>query len=84
MTVTGFSLRPQRGSLADSLAEARAFGSRDELQRHLAVAGHGEIVEVKPYPHQGAVDPRIGWQTHIVTTKDAEGVVVVGFTNGPC
>lgn len=78
--------RPQRGSLADAMAEAREFSSRDELVKFTRDSLLGwcfditdEMVHVKKYGE--GIDERIGWDTHVVTVV---GWGVFGFTDGPC
>jgi hypothetical protein len=69
--------RPQRGGLAESMAETIEFASLDALRSYLqeTLPVWVEAVEVKPY----GFDARIGWDTYIVTVNG----MAVGFTDGP-
>ena len=67
--------RPQRGGLADSMAEVVELRpSIEALVRHLKVPG--DRIDVRPYYY----DDRTGWKTYIVTVDGQ----AVGFTDGPC
>lgn len=80
---TRHMFRPQRYLLAEAMAEAREFdGTRAGLQ---ACLGVGDVLHAcEPY---GGIDPRIGWDTYIVTVRHPgwpnEGPHVAGFVNGP-
>jgi len=82
-----FEWRPQRGALADAMAEKREFASFAEmvafLQQDWSSFG-AEVVNVKaePYGH----DARINWDTYLVTGellhRDGSEKAVFGYTNG--
>jgi hypothetical protein len=70
--------RPQRGSLAEAMAEVREVKTRADID---AIHHGWHVVAVDPY---GGIDKRIGWDTYIVTGRTADGQVdVYGFTDGP-
>ncbi|AWN47122.1 hypothetical protein DK419_13040 [Methylobacterium terrae] len=76
--------RPQRGGLAEAMAEVRTIADRADLVAHLAatlgrcgVEVTDSMVKVEPYH---GFDERIGWDTYIVTV---DGWGPAGFTNGP-
>ncbi|MGB2629071.1 MAG: hypothetical protein WAK20_19960 [Candidatus Acidiferrum sp.] len=77
--------REHRGHYDDSMKTVVSCRSLDELERIAKEvlapfpisSGQFEGIEVKPY---GGVDPRNGWDTHIVTLP---GYGVLGFTDGP-
>jgi hypothetical protein len=75
--------RPQRGSLADAMAEVVILPpTKDALAEHYnKTVSFGpslkpEQIEVLPY----GFDSRINWRTFSVT---APGFGVIGFTDGP-
>ena len=78
--------RPQRGSLADAMAEvveiapnteslANAMNKIYDMSATPAHAFKPEQIVVEPY----GFDERIHWDTHIVTAQGR----VYGFTDGP-
>lgn len=72
--------RPQRGSLAEAMAEVREFdGSWEELRA--LMPPYVVLVEVTPY----GFDSRIEWDTYMVRGRLADAseddLWVVGFTN---
>ena len=77
-----FLFRPQREMLADAMRECVELADWEALSRHL---GKVELVSVRPYPGPHALfDERIGWHTHIVMGRIADGAATpVGFTSGP-
>jgi hypothetical protein len=76
-----FKYRDHRGGLAESMATAQEFDSKESLLNYLD-ANYGEYsnnidiskITIKPYKF----DPRIGWDSHIV---HLEGYGVFGFTD---
>lgn len=77
--------RPQRGGLAEAMAEVREISDRADLVAHLQtvfapmwINVRDDMVRVAKYGD--GIDTRIGWNTHIVTI---EGWGVAGFTNAP-
>ncbi|MGX5777016.1 hypothetical protein [Methylorubrum zatmanii] len=77
--------RPQRGGLAEAMAEIREIADHADLVAHLQtvfapmwINVRDDMVRVTKYGDR--VDTRIGWDTHIVTI---EGWGVAGFTNAP-
>lgn len=67
-----YLFRPQRGSLAEAMAEVREIPTMQALRDVLSPR---TLVSIKKY---GGVDARIGWDTWMVV--DDWGVA--GFTNG--
>lgn len=66
--------RPQRGLLADALAElVELEPTRESLAKHLSVAPASLNV------YKYAYDNRIGWDTHVVCVYGQ----AVGFSDGP-
>ena len=76
-----YLFRPQRGSLADAMAECVEVPTMAALRDLIAPA---VLVEVQPYPSsEDNVDARIGWRTHMVVTALPNGQrSFAGFTNG--
>lgn len=79
--------RPQRGSLAEAMAETVELPDRAALIAHLqkthadtdfSPAINDATVRVEKYGR--GIDTRIGWDTHIVMI---EGWGPAGFTDGP-
>ena len=76
--------RPQRGSLAESMAEVVEIEPNLRALRLAVVEKYSGIlfwldynkIEVTPYCY----DDRIGWRTHVVRIDGQ----AVGFTDGPC
>ena len=75
--------RPQRGGLAEAMAEVMVFRSRTELISFLnedlaqySLKIDEDKFRIEPYGY----DERIGWDTYIVSMDDYG---VFGFTNGP-
>lgn len=75
--------RPQRGGLAEAMAEMVEVDGRDGLIAHLrGLYGEGAYdysnMNVKFY----SIDKRIDWkETYIVTIP---GITVLGFTDAEC
>lgn len=77
-------IREHRGSLVDSMATVTVIEPTAEAIARLAslamldygVAFTADQVKIEWYCY----DPRIGWETYIVTL---EGYGVFGFTDGP-
>lgn len=68
--------RPCAYTLADAMAHSQEWHTRADLE---AIVKH-PITSVDPYPDpKHMLDPRIGWQTHIVMTSGGPR----GFTNSP-
>jgi hypothetical protein len=75
--------RPQRGGLAESMAEAREFTTRKEfleyIKKQWAVYDPCEYDEIEVRKYGVGIDTRIDWDTYIVCIR-GKGV---GFTDGP-
>lgn len=71
--------RPQRGSLAESMAETIVIDGFKDLLRHLQDAYPGKLTAQNVAIKYLGYDDRISWDTYIVTV-DSNGV---GFTDGP-
>lgn len=65
--------RPQRGSLAESMAAQMTIESPTRLELAYWLGEPAEDIEVKPYVY----DDRIGWDTYIVVVRGN----AVGFTD---
>lgn len=72
--------REHRGPLEESMKTVRVIADRNELVALLRnVFSSSEFFDGDVQIHPYRFDPRIGWNTHIVTIK---GVGVAGFTDG--
>lgn len=67
--------RPQRGGLAESMAEVVELPDLRALAEWLVI--NIARLDVKPYT---SYDYRTGWDTYVVTVDGQ----AVGFTDGPC
>lgn len=81
--------REHRGSLADSMTTVVEVDGFDGLLAHIRKLAEPwptfppvsvETVTVTQFIPGDSIDPRTGWDTHIVTLNDYG---VLGFTNGP-
>lgn len=71
-----FLFRPQRGGLAEAMAEVQEFADKAALEAFL----EQRVVEAPWY----SFDQRIGWNTYIVIVKFKDGTSQpAGFANGP-
>lgn len=75
----GVYFRPQRGGLADSMAERQVVHSRADLVE-IAKAHVVDLTVIDlDIIHQG-VDRRIGWDSHLVSVP---GWGPIGYLSGP-
>jgi hypothetical protein len=80
--------RPQRGGLAESLAEAQQFATSAEVRKHVIFEFATNFLAEPPdepvyarevqWKYYGK-DERIGWDTYMITLRG----YVMGFTNAP-
>lgn len=71
--------RKHRGQLSESMKTVVEVSYIDDIYDQCALKDSGmnkNDIEIKPYGY----DPRIWWDTYIVTWKDHG---IIGFTNGP-